>query len=133
MVGDILAERGKRYGTFAGHAKLAQRLKNTMGTHCRENGGTTVPAWQGLAPDQREALEMIAHKVARILNGDPDYPDSWRDIEGYSKLVADRLETEQGGRSGALAGIEQFAYEAEMRAKLRDKSGQVLLEATGDE
>jgi hypothetical protein len=34
---------------------------------------------------------MIAHKIGRILNGDPDYIDSWDDIAGYAKLVADRL------------------------------------------
>lgn len=35
---------------------------------------------------------MIAHKIGRILNGDPNYADSWIDIAGYAKLVADRLE-----------------------------------------
>lgn len=45
-----------------------------------------------LDPDQREALEMIAHKIARILNGDPNYADSWVDIAGYAKLIADRLQ-----------------------------------------
>ena len=47
--------------------------------------------WLNLADDQREALEMIAHKIGRILNGDPDYDDSWVDIAGYAQLVADRL------------------------------------------
>ena len=42
--------------------------------------------------DQIECLEMIAHKIGRILNGDPNYGDSWRDIAGYATLVADRLE-----------------------------------------
>jgi hypothetical protein len=37
-------------------------------------------------------MTMIVHKLARIVNGDPNYGDSWRDIEGYAKLVADRLE-----------------------------------------
>ena len=36
---------------------------------------------------------MICHKIGRIVNGDPDYADSWIDIAGYAKLVADRLET----------------------------------------
>jgi hypothetical protein len=49
--------------------------------------------WSRLQPDQQEALEMIAHKVGRILNGDPNYHDSWHDIVGYTKLVADRLAT----------------------------------------
>jgi len=47
--------------------------------------------WHELDADQQEALEMIAHKIARILNGDPNYVDSWVDIAGYAKLVADRL------------------------------------------
>lgn len=80
-----LAERGKRYGAFSDHAKISQLLKGVMQSR---------PAYQSLRADQREALEMIAHKIARILNGDPNYADSWVDIAGYAKLVADRLESE---------------------------------------
>ena len=32
---------------------------------------------------------MILHKLARILNGDPNYVDSWHDIAGYAILVED--------------------------------------------
>lgn len=78
----ILEERGQRYGVFADHANIAQSLKDEM---------RTSPGWKRLAPDQREALEMVQHKVARILNGDPNYADSWVDIAGYSQLVANRL------------------------------------------
>jgi hypothetical protein len=78
-----LAERGLRYGTFTGHAKITQDLKSIMHTH---------KGWVNLADDQKEALEMVAHKVGRVLNGDPNWADSWVDIAGYSKLVADRLE-----------------------------------------
>ena len=35
---------------------------------------------------------MIAHKIGRILNGDPNYADSWVDIAGYAQLVANELE-----------------------------------------
>src|SRR5579872_2478094 len=77
-----LAERGSRYGTFPGHASITQAIKSVM-------RGTNN--WHKLAPDQQEALEMIAHKIGRILNGDPNYHDSWHDIVGYTKLVADRL------------------------------------------
>lgn len=76
-----LAERGKRYGRFKDHAAISQGFKMIM------DGRTDL-----LADDQREALEMICHKMARILNGDPNYVDSWVDIAGYAKLVADRLE-----------------------------------------
>jgi len=78
----ILEERGQRYGVFADHANIAQALKDEM---------RTSPGWKRLSPDQREALEMVQHKVARILNGDPDYADSWVDIAGYAQLVANRL------------------------------------------
>ena len=43
-------------------------------------------------PDQREAMEMICQKMARIMNGDPNYSDSWHDIAGYATLVANRLD-----------------------------------------
>lgn len=79
-----LAERGTRYGVFRQHARIAQHLKQII-FHYRNKGD--------LEDDQVEALEMIAHKIARILNGDPNYHDSWVDIAGYAKLVADRLET----------------------------------------
>lgn len=82
---DILQERGERYGTFEGHAEISQQLKGVMHSFEAKRGCD-------LEPDQREALEMIAHKVARILNGDPNYSDSWRDMAGYASLVADRLD-----------------------------------------
>lgn len=78
-----LAERGSRYGKFKDHAAISQCLSGVM----RSREG-----WERLDDDQREALAMIAHKIARILNGDPDYADSWVDIAGYAKLVADRLQ-----------------------------------------
>ena len=79
---EILAERGQRYGDFDKHADITQSLKKAM---------ASTPGWRRLAPDQREALEMNAHKIGRILNGDPNYADSWEDIAGYAKLVANRL------------------------------------------
>lgn len=86
----ILAERGARYGEFDRHASMTQQLKLVMKQHRRDNHGS--PVWRHLADDQREALEMIAHKIGRILNGDPDYSDSWHDIAGYAKLVGNRLD-----------------------------------------
>lgn len=77
-----LAERGSRYGNFQTHAAITQSLKIIM---------HQTPQWCNLQADQKECLEMVAHKVGRILNGDPNYHDSWHDIVGYTKLVADRL------------------------------------------
>jgi hypothetical protein len=52
---------------------------------------TDTPNWEKLSLDKKEALEMIQHKVGRILNGDPEYHDSWYDIEGYARLVSKTL------------------------------------------
>ena len=82
-IAEILAERGNRYGDFYGHAIITQNLKTLMSAQHN---------WDNLFPDQKEALEMIAHKIGRILNGDPNYADSWIDIAGYAKLVSDRIE-----------------------------------------
>jgi predicted transcriptional regulator len=80
-IDDILEERGSRYGDFKDHAEIAQSLKDII-----------LPFKGKLSKSQMESLEMIFHKIGRILNGDPDYKDSWTDIAGYAKLVADQLE-----------------------------------------
>jgi len=79
---DTLKERGNRYGEFQEHARVTQNIKIAM---------DDSPNWDDLSPDKKEALEMIAHKIGRILNGDPEYHDSWHDIEGYARLVSDSL------------------------------------------
>jgi len=81
----ILDERGSRYGPFTTHAAITQQLKSVVEKHLYHRGKV-------MAYDQKEALDMIFHKIGRIINGDPDYADSWVDIAGYAKLVADRLE-----------------------------------------
>ena len=81
----ILDERGNRYGDFMGHAEVTQQLKNVVMAHL-------IKKRKALVVDQQEALEMIFHKVGRIVNGDPDYVDSWVDIAGYAQLVAARLQ-----------------------------------------
>jgi hypothetical protein len=80
----ILDSRAKDYGAFADNARLAQALKRTMADHADEMGSL-------FADEQWEALEMIASKMSRIVNGNPDKIDNWDDIAGYAKLVADRL------------------------------------------
>ena len=88
----ILAERGSRYGRFDAHALVTQQLKQAL---------TFGANWNSLEPDAKEALEMIVHKIGRILSGDPDYDDSWVDICGYSQLIVDRIR-----RTGEYAAPE---------------------------
>lgn len=78
-----LAERGSRYGDFSHRARIAQNIQDVMRAE--------ATGWAALAPDQRQALTVIADKIARMLNGDPNYRDNWHDIVGYAKLVDDRL------------------------------------------
>jgi transposase len=84
-IGTVLDERGARYGNFITQARIAQQLKNVAHTFAMQQGKT-------FDVDQAEAIDMILSKLARILNGDPHYADSWIDIAGYAKLVANRLE-----------------------------------------
>lgn len=82
-VDQILAERQKTHGDFSTHAGLSQNLKAVI---------ASSSGWAYLHPAQCEALEMIAHKIARIINGDPDHIDHWADIAGYATLVQRGLE-----------------------------------------
>lgn len=78
----LIAERGTRYGEFKDGAAIMQQLKDVM---------KGAPKWEALKPSQKEALEMIQHKIGRILNGDPDYDDNWKDIAGYATLIVKEL------------------------------------------
>ena len=84
----VLAERGTRYGPFSGHAEVTQRLKKVIENHL--GNSKTI-----LSNVHQEALDMICHKIGRIVNGDPNYADSWVDIAGYAQLVVDKIEGKQ--------------------------------------
>jgi len=81
-----LAERGTKYGKFIDQAAVTYKLKNVLREHSSNHS-------KSYSYDQAEALDMICVKLGRIVNGSPDYADSWVDIAGYAKLVADRLQT----------------------------------------
>lgn len=85
-VNETLKERGDRYGSFVGHAEVTQVLKQNIAVALKKRNKV-------LADDQQEALDMICHKIGRIINGDADYADSWHDIAGYASLVDKRLTT----------------------------------------
>jgi hypothetical protein len=77
-----LNERGKTHGEFWLVAEIAQRLKATMRSY---------PKWQSLSHIQRESLELIATKIARVLAGNENHPDHWGDLAGYAELVVQEL------------------------------------------
>lgn len=81
-VEQTLQSRGKTHGSFADNAFYAQELRTLF-----RQGHT------GLTNIQREALDMIAGKISRILSGNPNEPDHWLDIEGYARLARNDLES----------------------------------------
>lgn len=90
-IGNTLAERGDRYGNYTGQAAIASNtIALWRGTNRMKMDGTGEPAWPRLTPVQQRALEAIADKIARILNGDPNYADNWHDIAGYARLAEER-------------------------------------------
>lgn len=88
---EILRERELTHGKFSELSNLAQALKCTM----RLNIG-----WNLMKPDQKEALELIQTKIARIINGKSSFRDHWDDIAGYATLIADRLKSAKGDKLG---------------------------------
>ena len=81
-INDILADRLKSHGEYRDHARRTQMLKA-----CIHDGKN----WPNLLDIQKESLEMFAHKIGRILEGNPYHEDHWDDIAGYAMLVVDRI------------------------------------------
>jgi hypothetical protein len=81
----ILEARASRYGDFIDNATIAQAMKMAA----------IGKAWIDMDADAQESIDMICTKISRIVTADWRYVDNWRDIEGFAKLVADRLEAEE--------------------------------------
>lgn len=73
----LLKTRNLSHGDWHTQSSLAQSLKDLM------RGGAQ---WPYLTTSQKDALEMIAVKISRILTGDPNHKDHWNDIKGYAEL-----------------------------------------------
>ena len=80
-VEETLKERGERYGSFDGYAVQLEALKNAVDLEA-----------SCLNCVHKAGMEMILTKIARIMNGDPDYVDNWHDIAGYATLVERDIE-----------------------------------------
>jgi hypothetical protein len=82
-INETLLERGGTYGKYTSVSQISQDLKKVI----RES-----PNYSTMPAPLQESLDMIANKISRILNGNPLYEDSWRDISGYATLVLMELE-----------------------------------------
>ena len=86
-VDNTISTRKGEHGVYYDHATLSQDMKLAM---------YQSPKYLLLPPDVRESLEMIQHKIARVINGDHRHLDSWHDIQGYARLVEQKLIEDQG-------------------------------------
>jgi len=94
-VEELIEEREHTHGDFEESSEYVQNAKTLM---------HKTPNWIELDGDQKESLHMIQHKIGRILYGDHNFLENWRDISGYATLVKQRLETTEGAKD-----IEQTA------------------------
>lgn len=81
---ETIKDRGTQYGEFHEGAVVMQQLKQVIAVQLGERGKTLLPI-------QQEALDMICHKIGRLINGNENNLDSWLDIAGYAMLVHDYL------------------------------------------
>jgi hypothetical protein len=79
---EVLNEREGTHGDYAATAAIAQELKYVLS---KEGRTILLPAVH------RESLDLICTKLARIISGNHDEPDHWKDIAGYANLVSERL------------------------------------------
>lgn len=77
-INETLETREGQYGQYKIVGQISQDIKDVIK---QSPNYSIMPAYA------RESLDMIANKMARILNGDFMLNDSWHDISGYSALV----------------------------------------------
>ena len=80
-----LEQRSERYGEFKDVAETTYQLQEAL----RRSQSKTMTSSQIIA------LDMICNKIARIVNGDPNYVDNWHDIAGYATLIEKELREEE--------------------------------------
>lgn len=78
----ILKTRDTTHGDYSETARAAQLIKNVL---------KGFPNWSELSYEKREAIDLIATKLGRIIAGNFNHADHWNDIAGYAKLVSDKL------------------------------------------
>lgn len=109
-IDETLAERGQHYGDFKKTFAVIQGIKLAM---------QAGEGWDHMPLERREALEMIAVKIGRLVSGDSGHADSWHDISGYARLVEDSLTG--GDRSVIIIPANQLMTSKQI-ADLIDKA-----------
>jgi hypothetical protein len=76
---NIIQEREKTHGDYKVQSVWSQTLKDML---------RSTPNWGYMNDGQKEALELIATKLARLTHGDCNFLDHPKDIGGYADLYA---------------------------------------------
>lgn len=76
----LLVERNKTHGSFELNGQISQATKSLW---------RASPGWTALTEAQKEALDVVALKVSRILSGHGAFHDHWDDMAGYAHLGAE--------------------------------------------
>lgn len=85
-VAETLQSRDTTHGHYPYVAATIQELKQVARTAEARAMQHSQNKKVCMNAAQQEGLEMILHKIGRILNGDPNTADHWHDIAGYATL-----------------------------------------------
>lgn len=89
----LLVERQKTHGDFRLNAAISQQFKEMFKAPYIIGKDTCASAcYIEMNKVHREALDMIAMKLSRILSGQASFKDHWDDIAGYAKLGSEACE-----------------------------------------
>lgn len=84
----LIKERGKTHGAYADHARVTQRLKAIIHDELARRKGRKQ---RDLSAPQLETIDMILHKIGRVIAGDPDIHDHWDDMAGYATIASKEI------------------------------------------
>ena len=114
-INTTLNERGARYGNYSDVAGVTQALVSIV-----ESGAS----YEHLNAEQKTSLFMICNKIARAVNGDPQYFDNYRDIAGYATLQDGKIAIE--GRVGSVDGATLLKAELQGDVNQAEHLGVIL-------
>lgn len=112
---ELLAERAKTHGEYSEHARCTQSIMRAM---------MGERNWEGLSDIQKESLHMFAHKMGRIVTGNPNIHDHWDDIAGYARLVSERIPKFEA--PPALESTETKAMQSFSRSRVSEVMEDVM-------
>ena len=107
-INKTLDERSSDYGPFCMNAHVTQSISRVLAEQ---------PNYKNLGDSGREAIHMIAHKLARIVvgNGDKHIEDQLTDIIGYTHLWLNDHMNAHAANERVASGtqVEMFPLEPE--------------------